>query len=557
VNFGSYRPDESQAFYEGKQDDESGKIRSAFRQGVDFSESFFKGKTLFSYAEFGGAKFCGAIFEGPVRFSKAKFNGRVDFSRAIFHSIVDFERAIFYPVPWLKQEEQGGNTPDMADFYNVSFKDDAYFSKSIFLIDANFKRTSFSQRLFLINTFFSRKAIFDGAILSNEMLGCQINDLGRIKREIAFYKVNKLKDDLNIQVKEEICAYLEKNFAECQTYSPTSSCPIPKDKDPKEIIEMWRGKEFYIGETSFAIIDQENFSCKNQFFSFIGTRFEGGVDFRNGQFNEVDFSSGEIMTIFRGAADLSDAFFGKIFMDGTVFLGKVYLPLENIFSESGMISRSVTIDDFFLKRGLRSENDHMQHRDEKKLRDLYTQLESIFRKNSQIFEANEMALRAAWLKLKLWDAQEKLSSLFILIALPIQNLLVFMLAVNLYFWFRLWAKNSIKARTSESSFRPCKLPLVYMSSEDLQNKGIERIKTPEGEKGIVRPRIWQAYSWPLFLCFGTFFAVLSLGSEYVTDDEGCLRKMKILRIGGFILLPLLLYSLAKRSEGLHPIATFM
>jgi hypothetical protein len=167
----------------------------------------------------------------------------------------------------------------------------------------------------------------------------------------------------------------------------------------------------------------------------------------------------------------------------------------------------------------------------------------------------------------------------VLFALPIKNIVVLVAAFNLYFYVCLLFTGRIKARTDERSFRPGKLPLLYVSSIEFprsdkaadrggakdrmkpgpgkQAKGLEGyIETPHGNKKVHGPRWWQRYSWPLAVCLGTFFAIVSMGSEYITDNPSCLKQMKILRIAGFILLPLLVYSLAKRSEGLHAIATF-
>jgi hypothetical protein len=86
------------------------------------------------------------------------------------------------------------------------------------------------------------------------------------------------------------------------------------------------------------------------------------------------------------------------------------------------------------------------------------------------------------------------------------------------------------------------------------------IDSPDGreKKRIEHARkLWQKITWPFYLCLGTFFAIFSLGNIYVTDDSGCLKKMKILRVAGFILLPLFLFSLAKRSVGLHSTVSFL
>jgi len=581
--FGDYPRDEFQAFVEGKQDNE--RKKATFKQPVYFSGSIFERKAFFPYTEFSGVSFSETVFEGPARFSKTKFQGNSDFSRAIFESKADFERAIFYQNQSIA--DQAGEAADTANFYKVSFKDDVSFSKSIFLTNVDFKRASFGQRALFTNTLFAMRANFEMCFFGKELFGSKINELERIKRELCFYKLNESWKDqhrsseepagfnedwhtqvsvwekisrekkikVTAEVRKEIGTYLQEKFGDPEK---SNSVFLDPKKDLKDLIESWQGKEAYIGPSSFEIIDAGNLSCEQNQFFFTGSRFGGEVDFRGGRFNEADFTSGETMTVFHETADFSDVSFQKLCLNGTVFLGKVYLPLEKLFSETGMVSRSFTIDDLILplKRGLRKEGDRL-HGDPESLKELYTQLEPLFRKNFQILEANEMALRAAWLRFKLWDRQDKLASLFTLIALPIRNLWVITVAFNLYFYVCLVVKGSIKARTRESCFKPGKVPLVLVSSEDLSDAAIDHVQTPEGKKTIVRIRWWQEFSWPLFLCLGTFFAIVSLGSEYVTDDPRCLTKMKILRIAGFVLLPLFVYSLAKRSEGLHALATFI
>ena len=583
VFFGDYPRDEFQAFVEGKQDNE--KKKATFKQPVYFSGSIFERKAFFPYTEFLGVSFSETVFKGPARFSKTKFQGNSDFSRAIFESKADFERAIFYQNQSIA--DQAGEAAETANFYKVSFKDDVSFSKSIFLTNVDFKRASFGQRALFTNTLFVMRANFEMCFFGKELFGSKINELERIKRELSFYKLNESwkdqhrsseelsgfnedwhtqvsvwekispekKKKVTTEVRKEIGTYLQEKFGDPEK---SNSVFLDPKECLKELIESWQGKEAYIGPSSFGIIDAGNFSCEQNQFFFTGSRFGGEVDFRGGRFNEADFSSGETMTVFHETTDFSDVSFQKLCLKGTAFLGKVYLPLEKLFSETGMVSRSFTIDDLILplKQGLRKEGDRL-HGDPESLKELYTQLEPTFRKNFQLLEANEMALRAAWLRLKLWDRQDKLASLFTLIALPIRNLWVITVTFNLYFYVCLVVKASIKARTRESCFKPGKVPLVLVSSEDLSDAAINHVQTPEGKKTIVRVRWWQKFSWPLFLCLGTFFAIVSLGSEYVTDDPRCLTMMKILRIAGFVLLPLFVYSLAKRSEGLHALATFM
>ena len=145
--------------------------------------------------------------------------------------------------------------------------------------------------------------------------------------------------------------------------------------------------------------------------------------------------------------------------------------------------------------------------------------------------------------------------------LPIWNLLVVMAFLVFFFYFALLFKGSIRAKACERSFSPTKLPLVLIPNEVLRGQDIIRVKFSDGKEREIpllnAKNPWQKFSWPLFLCIGTYFAVFSLGSEYITDDERCLKCMKVLRLAGFIMLPLFVYSLAKRSEGLHALATFM
>lgn len=397
--FGDYPRDEFQAFVEGKQDNE--KKKATFKQPVYFSGSIFERKAFFPYTEFLGVSFSETVFEGPARFSKTKFQGNSDFSRAIFESKADFERAIFYPDQ--SMADQAGEAADTANFYKVSFKDDVSFSKSIFLTNVDFKRASFGQRAFFANTLFAMRANFEMCFFGKELFGSKINELERIKRELCFYKLNQSwkKDQhrSSDEVRKKIGTYLQEKFGDPEQ---SNSVFLDPKKDLKELIESWQGKEAYIGPSSFGIINAGNLSCEQNQFFFTGSRFGGEVDFRGGRFNEADFSSGETMTVFHETADFSDVSFQKLCLKGTVFLGKVYLPIEKLFSETGMVSRSFTIDDLILplKRGLRKEGDRL-HGDPQSLKELYTQLEPLFRKNFQILEANEMALRAAWLRLKL------------------------------------------------------------------------------------------------------------------------------------------------------------
>ncbi|MBW2663370.1 MAG: pentapeptide repeat-containing protein [Deltaproteobacteria bacterium] len=579
--FGYYPYNERQAFAEGEQDNETKK--AIFTGGVNFTRSIFKGKAFFPYTEFFQANFSDTIFESQVHFSKTKFQGETNFSRATFKAKADFERAIFYS----NQSNAGrsGKTSDTANFYKVFFKEDVSFSKSIFLIPVDFKRASFSQRAFFNNTFFNREAKFEMCLFGKELFGSKMNDLDYIKREVTFFKLNeswkkliknwkdrnknseelagcnedwrvevaiwkkiKAKDDPTAQVKTEIRSYLQRKFGKVGMDLDQSSGVFLREKeDLRELIESWQGKEAYIGQKSFKIINDGDLSCDQNSFAFIGSRFGGDLDFRGSRFNKADFSSGEIMTVFYGAADFSNASFEKIAFDGTFFLGKVSLSLEKLFCKSGMISRSLTILDLpklAYKRHLRAEGDLLQG-NSASLKNLYDQLEILFRKNSQVPEANEMAVRASWIKLR--TGQDMQASFFTLIALPIRNILLIMFAFNLFFYYHLLNKRSIYGRTSESSFKPGKLPLILVHSSE--EPGTKKIEHPKKKL--------QRYTWPLFLCLGTFFAVFSLGSEYVTKDKNCLRQMKILRLAGFIILPLFIYSLAKRSQGLHALVTFM
>jgi uncharacterized protein YjbI with pentapeptide repeats len=559
VIFGSYPEKEYHKFKEGDQDIENEEKKAVFTDEVRFTRSVFKGWAFFPYTEFDrGAYFDDVMFESTADFSKAKFGGYTNFSRSIFAGKTDFERAVFYAPESYEQLSR-------VNFYKVSFNGDVSFSKAVFLIDASFKRASFAERAFFTNTLFTREADFEMSTFRRELHASKLNYPRRILKELAVYKLN----DLDEETKQKSGAEGDL-FKEIGEYITGKTPRALEDKDLKETIRSWvhnktlaeivkekpwKNGTLYVGKKTFEIIDHGDLSCDENEFVFTGANFSAAVDFRGAWFTEADFSSNDIVTVFQGPADFSKSSFRKkVDLRGTVFLGDIDLPLSNLFSDTGMVSTGFALSKIFCKSCFVSKRDRIvvfkeddpDSIDYENLRELYDQFEYLFRRSFQLSEANEMALRASWLRLR--EGKELFASLLTLVALPIWNLVVIVVVVNGFFYFCLLGMKDkgVYGRKSEKSFKPGKLPLIYMSSPGIREKEIDKCQN-----------LWRRFSWPLFLCLGTFFAVFSLGSEYVTRSQSCLRYIKILRLAGFILLPLLLYSLAKRSEGLHRIFTLI
>lgn len=578
VFFGDYPPNELQDFLEGIQDDEISK--TVFKESTDFTRSVFKARAFFPYTEFCEVKFSDVTFEGPVRFSKAKFEGNSDFSRAIFEMRVDFERALFYPYQDKIKRPILKDMANTANFYKATFKDDVSFSKSTFLTNADFKRASFAERVVLTNAFFAERADFEMCFFGRELLASMMNDQRRIISELIFFQMNKNfenatdpkteadwnsrytkwealehKDRISRKTKDDIRRYMNERWrVDAESVGILDAFWVGADDLAKAIKDHW-GKELYIDQKCFEILDAagKSLTVEGNRSTFNGSHFGGEVDFRKARFGVADFNSGEAVTVFSGSVDLSDVFVMKeVHLDGTVFLGKLNLPLGSFFRSSGFVSNGVTLWPW---KSFVAEGDVLKSESSQTLMKVYEQLEPLFRQYSQISEANEMAVRGSWERLKRGgDLLDLAQSLFTFVALPIKNLFLMMIMLNLYFYLCLTVRRSIFGRVQERKFEPGRMPILYIPDEE------SRVSTGAGTAEIVEQiGRWQRerFTWPLFVCLGTFFALFSLGSKYVTKDTRCLRNMKILRAAGFVLLPLFIYSLAKRSEGLHKIFTLL
>jgi uncharacterized protein YjbI with pentapeptide repeats len=568
ANFGQPPKNEFKIFLRGWQDDNSKK--AVFKGNISFDESIFERKAMFSYNEFFNASFNDVQFQGPVRFTKAKFQGYSNFNSAIFNDKADFDRAIFYDQTSTNEIDEKEN--NAANFYKATFRDSASFSKAVFFVHADFKRTLFKQRAFFTNTFFAKEANFNMSFFEKEFLGSNINRSFPFIRELIFYKANKATPEEFKEFYDTIVGKVGEQNGEIG--SETLPSPLlggvgAQNPGPTEVIKKWKGKEAFVDDKAFNLLVSNRLMKENSSLIFSGTHFGGEVDFRGTYFQNADFSSGEAITVFREGTNFADAHFTNLYLDGTVFLDKVYLPrLEAFFRGSGVLSNEITLDDILLpwKTDLLTNGDPLASNREdidKKLESLsilYQQLEPLFRKNLQLAEANEMSVRAAWLSFA--TGKELLASFFVLLALPIKNLIFLATLFVLFFYSSIlksiFTKKMIYARTLGISFKPGKLPLLLVPSRQILDPQKEKIDIPElGVKRIEYAQsLIQKLTWPLFLCLGTFFAVFSLGNEYVTDDPRCIKKMKILRGAGFVLLPLFLYSLAKRSLGLHAIVSF-
>lgn len=564
--FGKASDDEFKNFRNGKQDVNSlSTIFSNPDKDVNFNESIFYHRANFTFTSFSNAKFNDVIFIGGAQFIKARFRGDTDFIRTNFKGLANFDRAIFYKIP------TDPNGQSYANFYRSQFEDSASFSKAIFLIDTDFKRVSFKGKALFANTLFFSDTSFEMSFFDKEFLGAKINDTNRLIEELIYYGIGcGIKDvaDANNRLT------LREKIADIE---------LRTERNQDEPLVKWKGKVACLDDVAIQILDDHNIPVylknENRFpvyrhneqnnnemikTVFTGAHFNGEVDLREARFGEVNFSTGEMVTLFNGPVDFSNASFEKIYLDGTAFMNKVNLPFsESLFRSSGLVSEELTlfkIFSLFNKDSLRKGNDALVTRkDDNSLKKLYSQLEPLFRKNMQIVEANEMSVRLAGLKLRHFD--DWATALFVFFAMPIKNI-IFLAVIMISFFYlclvvSILKKKKFFARTRELYFKPGKLPLIIYHNLEPE---VDMINSPDGgkKKHIEHAlRLWQKITWPLYLCLGTFFALFSLGNVYVTDDSGCLKKMKILRVAGFILLPLFLFSLAKRSVGLHSTVSFL
>jgi len=591
--FNSYPEEEHQKFLEGARDNEEKK--TVFQKRAYFNKSVFAGMTFFPYVVFeGGVDFTEVVFENRAEFSKAKFRGNTSFARSLFESRADFERAIFYD-----PQSKGESQRTWVDFYKALFKGDVSFSKAIFLNNVSFKRTRFDERAFFANAFFAGKTDFEMSSFIKEFHASKLNEPGRIAEEIAVYRLNELwqqekNPDAAMRWKDR---YLSEEVNELILLSPRDEerwkndriFRLTLERSKEHIVKTvegwiealsegeknpWAGQTYHMGESTFGILDGSHVNLEDSQFTFNGARFGASVDFRGSWFCKVDFSSDVTVTVFQGPVDFSNVVFRDwIDLRGSVCRERIDLPLDHIFWKTGIVSSGITLlklgkEDFISGDDLihlggesrtnslkESSTNEATAKERQQTFDsvvpLYENLERLFRKNVQLREASEMAVRAAAFKLSTW--KEIFSSLVTFIALPIYNLLLIMGLLIFFSYSCLLFRKTVYGRTRLKEYKPGKLPLVTISSV---NSEISEIDLCKG--------LWRRTTWPFFLCLGSFFALVSLGSEYVVleKDPGktyksCLIEMKILRFAGFIILPLLLYSLAKRSEGLHNIFTIM
>ncbi len=606
IAFGFHAQDERKRFMTGQQASGGALTRRCkFEREVDFSQSTFEGAAAFSSVQFlQGVNFEETVFKAGADFSKAHFGSPARFARSSFFGEADFERATF------QGPEQPAGVTDQApddsgaDFYKVDFAEDVSFSKAVFLVDVGFKRARFRGRLFLGNSLFVKEANFEKASFGGEVYAAGLNEPSGHFLEMAVYRIGQacgLNGDVAsgeacpcrpCVVPEEVrnqalgmANYIHNKDRRAEYRDKVEAWA--KDATPKS----WGGQTAYPNSESFGVLDGAIDGMGESALKLSGAQFEKAMDLRAAVLHNTDLSSKDMITVFQGPVGMADititglfdlrgaVFQGPLDLSGTrfidntsqidlrdaVFQAKIHLPMKDLFARSGLLSRKVLLLRTFstppeLFQGCRDDQpvekcdrlvfpDSAEVKLDPSLEKLYQQLEGLFRSNMQLTVANELAVRAAWLKLKNKGPldEEAISSLITFLALPIKNVLLLMALVNLLFYTCLVRRKAILGRKEERSFIPGKLPVVLLPE----------LKAGE-EIHILRCNtIWRRLVWPLFLCLGTFFALFSLGSEYVTRDKRCLRNMKTLRVAGFLLIPLLVYALAKRSEGLHQVFTLM
>jgi len=132
---------------------------ATFNTWAQFNNVRFAKTVSFSQAHFGPsseANFINAEFEGNAHFYRCEMDGIVRFIHAVFHGFVNFREAKLVGSP-------AGNL-----FNNIQFKDNVWFTESVFVMDTTFEGSLFEKHVDFLGAYFGRTLSFKDAEIAHD-----------------------------------------------------------------------------------------------------------------------------------------------------------------------------------------------------------------------------------------------------------------------------------------------------------------------------------------------------------------------------------------------------